>query len=115
MTRRHRHRILADLLRHLNPVLRGWCNYFKHGVSKRTFSYVDHYSWWRVVTWMRKRHHGLSWGTFSRRFLPAWQIRYGKAAMFRPQKVEVTRYRYRGTRIPTPWAARPPETVTSMA
>src|SRR5439155_7446290 len=36
-TRRNRHRSLAHLLRAVNPVLRGWCNYFKHGVSKRTF------------------------------------------------------------------------------
>jgi RNA-directed DNA polymerase len=38
LTRRGRHRTLADLLRRLNPTLRGWCNYFRHGVSKRTFS-----------------------------------------------------------------------------
>ena len=42
LTRRAKHRTLADLLRRLNPVLRGWCNYFRHGVSKRTFSYLDH-------------------------------------------------------------------------
>ena len=39
LTRRRRHRTLADLLRQLNPVLRGWCNYFRHGVSSRTFGY----------------------------------------------------------------------------
>jgi len=50
LTRRGRHRTLADLLRRLNPTLRGWCNYFRHGVSKRTFSYVDHYAFWRVVS-----------------------------------------------------------------
>ena len=33
LTQRRRHRTLADLLRQLNPVLRGWCNYFRHGVS----------------------------------------------------------------------------------
>ena len=37
LTRRAKHRTLADLLRRLNPVLRGWCTYFRHGVSKRTF------------------------------------------------------------------------------
>ncbi|WP_308494564.1 group II intron maturase-specific domain-containing protein [Mycobacterium kubicae] len=63
LTRRHKHRTLADLLRQLNPVLRGWCNYFQHGVSKRTFDYLDHFTWWRVVTWMRKRHHGLAWAS----------------------------------------------------
>lgn len=41
LTRRERHRRLADLIRRLNPVLRGWCSYFRHGVSSRTFSYVD--------------------------------------------------------------------------
>ena len=49
LTRRGRHRTLADLLRRLNPVLRGWCNYFRHGVSQRTFSYVDYFAFWRVV------------------------------------------------------------------
>ena len=29
LTRRAKHRTLADLLRRLNPVLRGWCNYWK--------------------------------------------------------------------------------------
>ncbi|ORW28676.1 group II intron reverse transcriptase/maturase [Mycobacterium nebraskense] len=115
LTRRHKHRTLADLLRQLNPVLRGWCNYFQHGVSKRTFDYLDHFTWWRVVTWMRKRHHGLAWGVFHRRFLPNWQIREGKTAMFRPQKVEVTRYRYRGTKIITPWTARPTDITAPVA
>jgi RNA-directed DNA polymerase len=105
LTNRSRHKTLADLLRQLNPVLRGWCNYFKHGVSKRTFGYVDHFAWWRIVGWLRKRHKGLNWGTLSRRFLPGWEISDGKVAMFRPQSVEVTRYRYRGTRIPTPWTS----------
>jgi RNA-directed DNA polymerase len=106
LTRRRRHRTLADLLHQLNPMLRGWCTYFKHGVSKRTFEYVDHYAFWRVANWLRKRHLGLNWGTLSRRYLPGWEIRDGDTAMFRPRSVSVSRYRYRGTRIPTPWASQ---------
>ena len=104
ITRRRKHRTLADLLRLLNRVLRGWCNYFRHGVSARTFGYLDHFTWWRVVGWMRKRHDGLNWGTLHRRYLPGWEIRDGQTEMFRPHKVAVDRYRYRGTQIPTPWA-----------
>jgi RNA-directed DNA polymerase len=115
LTRRARHRTLADLLQQLNYALRGWCNHFQYGVSKRTFSYVDHIAWWCVVRWMRKRHPGLNWGTFCRRFLPQWQIRDGKTAMFRLYTVEVTRYRYRGTKIPTPWTARPTESNLTKA
>ena len=37
-----------DLLRQLNPVLRGWTNYFRHAVAKQTFSYLQDYTWRRV-------------------------------------------------------------------
>ena len=104
LTRRSKHRTLAILLQSINRVLRGWCNYFRHGVSSRTFGYVDHFAWWRIVSWLRKRHLGLNWGTLSRRFLPGWEIRDGGSEMFRPRAVAIRRYRYRGARIPTPWS-----------
>jgi RNA-directed DNA polymerase len=104
LTRRARHRTLADLLHALNPVLRGWCNYFSHGASSRNFGYLDHFTFWRIVGWLRKRHLGLNWGTFARRYLPGWVIRDGREELFRPTKVAIVRYRYRGAQIPTPWA-----------
>jgi RNA-directed DNA polymerase len=104
LTRRNKHRTLAALLRKLNPVLRGWCAYFRHGVSSRTFSYLDQFAWWRVVWWIRKRHHGLNWGTLKSRHLPNWEIRGANVKMFRPNTVAIERYRYRGSKIATPWA-----------
>jgi hypothetical protein len=41
LTRRLSHPTLAALLRQLNLVLRDWCTYFGHGVSKATFGYLD--------------------------------------------------------------------------
>ena len=76
---------------------------FRHGVSSRTFSYVDHFAFWRIVGWLRKRHVGLNMHTLVRRYLPGWKIRDGGIEMFRPQAVNIERYRYRGARIPTPW------------
>ena len=86
LTRRAKHRTFADLLRRLNPVLRGWCNYFRHGVSSRTFSYVDHYAFWRIVGWLRNRHVGLNMHTLVRRFLPGWEIRAEGIEMFRHER-----------------------------
>ena len=86
LTRRSRHRTLADLLRQLNPVLRGWCNYFRHGVSKRTFGYVDHFAWWRIVGWLRNATRA-EHGHLVRRYLPGWEISDGGVAMFRPRAV----------------------------
>jgi RNA-directed DNA polymerase len=105
LTRRAKHRTLADLLRRLNPVLRGWCNYFRHGVSSRTFSYVDHFAFWRIVGWLKKRHLGLNMHTLVRRYLPGWRISDGGIEMFRPRAVAIERYRYRGAKIPTPWTS----------
>jgi RNA-directed DNA polymerase len=105
LTRRDSHRTLADLLRRINPVLRGWCTYFRHGVSSRTFGYVDHYAFWRIVGWLRKRHPRLNMHTLVRRFLPGWKIRAEGIEFFRPTVVAIQRYRYRGTRIPTPWTS----------
>jgi RNA-directed DNA polymerase len=108
LTRRAKHRTLADLLRRLNPVLRGWCNYFRHGVSKRTFGYVDHFAFWRIVGWLKKRHLGLNMHTLVRRYLPGWEISDGGIDMFRPNRFAIERYRYRGTKIPTPWTSATP-------
>jgi RNA-directed DNA polymerase len=112
LTRRAQHRTLADLLRRLNPVLRGWCTYFRHGVSKRTFGYIDHYAFWRVVGWLKKRHLGLNMHTLVRRYLPGWRIHDGGIEMFRPEQIAIERYRYRGAKIPTPWTS---ETTGSPA
>jgi Retron-type reverse transcriptase len=107
LTRRANHRTFADLLGRLNPVLRGWCNYFRHGVSSRTFGYVDHLAFWRVFGWLRKRHPKLNLHTLVRRFMPGWQIRAGGIKLFRPGEVAIVRYRFRGSKIPTPWSSVP--------
>lgn len=109
LTRKARHRTLGDLLRRINPVLRGWCNYFRHGVSKRTFGYIDHFAFWRIVGWLKKRHPRLNAHTLVRRYVSNWEISDGEIDMFRPRAVVVERYRYRGTKIPTPW---PSDTTT---
>jgi RNA-directed DNA polymerase len=51
------------LIRVLNPILRGWGNYYKHGVSKQTFSKFDYYLWKMLLRWAAKRHpkKGLTW------------------------------------------------------
>jgi RNA-directed DNA polymerase len=105
LTRRHTHRTLADLLRRLNPVRRGWCTSCRHGVAARTCGYVDHFAFWRIVGWLRTRHAGQHWGTLRRRRLPRWEVRDGAVELCRPRAVPIVRSRYRGARIPTPWTS----------
>jgi RNA-directed DNA polymerase len=44
------------VLHTLNPWLRGWGNYYRHGASKRMFKYVDHHVWQMLWRWARRRH-----------------------------------------------------------
>ncbi len=104
LTRQGTNQSLADLLRQLNPALRGWSNYFRHGVSKATFHYLNHYTWRRVVGWLRRKHLRANWKLLRRRYFNnGWQLGQDGVALYDTRAVSVTRYRYRGQRIPTPW------------
>lgn len=46
----------ADLIRLLNPILRGWANYHSHVVAKVTFSRVDSMVWSMLWRWAVRRH-----------------------------------------------------------
>jgi RNA-directed DNA polymerase len=46
----------ADLIDTLNPMIRGWANYHRHAVSKRTFGRVDLAIFSSLWQWARRRH-----------------------------------------------------------
>jgi RNA-directed DNA polymerase len=46
----------ADLIDQLNPKIRGWANYHRHVVSKRTFGHVDCNIFSSLWQWARRRH-----------------------------------------------------------
>jgi RNA-directed DNA polymerase len=48
----------ADLIKILNPKLRGWANYHRSVVSKETFTRIDHVIWRLCFTWAKRRHPG---------------------------------------------------------
>lgn len=99
---------LSELLKQLNPLLRGWTRYFQHGVSKRAFGYLRHYTWTRVVGWLRNKHRKTGWKALRRRYsTQGWWPHDAGVELFNPMAVAVTRYRYRGN-ISTPWAEPAP-------
>jgi RNA-directed DNA polymerase len=98
---------LSELIAALNPVLRGWANHFRHAAAKRTFDYLGYYAWWRVGRWLRKKHPRLTWKQIQRRYTSEGTFQEKGIALFNPGSISVTRYRYRGARIPSPWTIPP--------
>lgn len=45
-----------NLIRMLNPVLRGWANYHRHIVSSKIFSSIDKFIWEQLWQWSKRRH-----------------------------------------------------------
>jgi RNA-directed DNA polymerase len=98
-----------EMIASLDRTLRGWANYFRHGVSSTAFGHVDYLAWTRLARWLRRKHNGLSWRAYRSRFcLPGtWKIAYRGAVFRGASSVAITRYRYRGANIPTPWTPGP--------
>ena len=46
----------AEVIKVLSPVIRGWCNYFRYAVAKRTFAKLDHHIWRITYKWAKRRH-----------------------------------------------------------
>jgi len=94
------------LLLRLNPALRGWCAYSRPGVSSATFSYLHHYLWHTVWQRVRRKHPKTSWKKIRSHYggRGSWRASENRK-LSDPSTVSTTRYRYRGTAIPTPWTA----------
>jgi len=50
------HKELPDVIDQLNPILRGWGNYFKTGNSKERFHEIDLYVIYNLTIMLRKKH-----------------------------------------------------------
>ncbi|MEU9283121.1 reverse transcriptase domain-containing protein, partial [Streptomyces sp. NPDC048341] len=95
---------LDALLIQLNWILRGWCAYFRPGVSSTTFKYLSSYAWAWVIRWLFRKHRRITVKDLRRRFCGGgWWPGTEERTLFNPAKVSTTRYRYRGAAIPTPW------------
>jgi RNA-directed DNA polymerase len=76
-------------------------------------SAIDHHAWGRIMRWLRQKYKQGS----SRIGMPAlrrcfcvrgtWQFAANGVRFTGASVVPVTRYRYRGSRIPAPWAPQP--------
>ena len=67
---------LDEVVKDLNPVLRGWANYFRHGNSTLKFMCVDRYVHLRLAR-LTSRKYGLHGRNWSRRFHYRWLMDLG--------------------------------------
>jgi len=101
------------LIRSINRVLGGWSNYFRHGVSSAAFSKIDHHAWGRIMRWLRRKYHHrrsrIGMPELRRRFCErgTWRFAVNGVRFTGASATPITRYRYRGSKIPAPFTPQP--------
>ncbi len=89
------------LIRKLNPIIRGWANYFRTGVSKETYSEMDNYLWNILWQWASRRHPNKSRHWIARRYWSIgedghWRFRCkmekGEISLIKHTSVEIERH-----------------------
>jgi RNA-directed DNA polymerase len=106
ITRKSTNQSLSVLLHRLNPVLRGWANYHRHGAASKTFSYLSAFTWRRVWCWLCHKYRKTGRRQLQRRHLRRGWPEQDGVTLFDPATVAIIRYRYRGATIPSPWVTQ---------
>jgi hypothetical protein len=72
-----------DVVGELNPVVRGWRNYFSVGNSTKQLKALDHYLWLRTRRSFLAHHQGTR-GLSKSAFFPSWFARSGVEHFYLP-------------------------------
>jgi RNA-directed DNA polymerase len=81
--RSYRSRSGAEVIAHINPILRGWVQYFAVGHSSRCFSYIRDWVEKKIRAHLARtrQRHGFGWKRWSK----AWV--YGSLGLFSDYRV----------------------------
>lgn len=102
-TKQITHQPADELLLRLSRMVRGWAQYFRHGSSSKAYHDLQHYLWWRYWEWLKNKHPRTSKRWIIRHYFNGWLPEYNGVRLYQPTTMTIQRYRYRGSKIPTPW------------
>jgi RNA-directed DNA polymerase len=88
-----------ELIRILNPIIRGWANYHRHIVASGTFKAMDNHIWTVTWRWAKRRHTNKGKRWIARRY---WHPEKGRKWMFKTkvntllkfEDIHIRRYAY---------------------
>ncbi|MCL2931544.1 MAG: group II intron reverse transcriptase/maturase [Trichodesmium sp. MAG_R03] len=85
------------LIAKLNPIIRGWSNYFSTVVSKEVFDKMDNLLWKRLGRWASRRHPNKSAHWVKSKYFPAlgsrnWILNDGEYVLNQHSSVSIVRH-----------------------
>jgi len=91
----HKQTPAGKVIKELNPVIRGWANYYRHSVAKDVFSKVRHVQWRMLWIWAKRRHPNKSSTWVKARYFRNdgyWTFWEGKTELVKPDANPITRF-----------------------
>jgi len=99
VVKRHKAVPQSALIAKLNPIIRGWCNYYKTVASKEIFSSMEYFLGTLTWKWARNRHPNKAAKWVAKKY---WKPENGRQWNFtgkRKNGTEITLYRHSETEI----------------
>ncbi|NEQ36740.1 MAG: group II intron reverse transcriptase/maturase [Okeania sp. SIO3I5] len=103
----HKNAPANALIAKLNPIIRGWANYFSTVVSKEVFNELDHLLWKRLWRWASRRHPNKSAQWVKKKYFPNvkgtrnWVLNDGEYILNQHSDVSIIRHiKVKGTASP---------------
>lgn len=86
-----------NLIKLLNPIIRGWGNYYSHVVSKKVFSRIDHEIMLMLGRWAKRRHSKKSWRWVLTKYFCCignrnWVFKSGEVELIEMAKIPIVRH-----------------------
>jgi RNA-directed DNA polymerase len=93
----HKQAPVGQMIKLLNPLIRGWANYYRHSAAKDTYTEVAHYHWQMVWQWAKRRHPHKSSKWVRQRYFQSqgnrnWVFGETTATLLNPADIPITRY-----------------------
>jgi RNA-directed DNA polymerase len=81
----------------LNPIIRGWANYYRHSAAKATYDCVGHGYWLMLWHWAKRRHPNKPSKWVCRRYFQTkgnrkWVFGEATTTLLNPADTPITRY-----------------------
>lgn len=114
----HKSAPLKALIAKLNPIIRGWANYYSAIVSSEVFKKLDHLLWIRTWRWASRRHPNKSAKWVKKKYFPTvkgtrnWVLNDGEYILNQHSDVPIIRHiKVKGNKSPydgewTYWSSR---------
>jgi RNA-directed DNA polymerase len=91
----HKQTPAVKVIKALNPVLRGWANYYRHSAAKKVFSKVQNAQWQMLRNWAKRRHPNKSSPWVKARYFRSdgyTTFHEKKAELVKPDAIPITRF-----------------------